>query len=1021
MLTVAVLGPVEILREGTPHAVRPGKTTEVLVRLALEAGELVRTERLIEDLWGDSGGTARRNTLQTKVSSLRRALAGVARVEGSDAGYTLWVPREEVDAFAVLSLAAEVTARRAAGELAEAAEASARALALFRGDLLRGAGDGSWTLAHRARYGEVRMSLIEARLATLVAAGLAADVIGELEALVIEHPLREGLWASLMRALYQSGRQADALATYRRVRTQMSEELGLDPGSELQALEQQVLLQAPELGAPVDQRPPSHVAGPPRYGNLPSLLSHIDGRDGDVAAVEALLSADRLVTVAGPAGVGKTRLAIEVARQHRAGEAWLVRLETATTVRAVLDRVTDALGLVKGPDHQILDQLRSRHALIVFDNCEQAPQPIGAVASKLLDAAPEVRVLATSQVPLSLAGEVLHSLAPLTQETSVLLFTRLARAQQRAFVLDEESGALVAEVCQALDGLPLAIELAAARTKALPIEEIARRLNDRFQLLADPLQARPPRHRALSAAISWSYDLLFPDDQRGLWALSCFTGGADLAAVEQVLQALGVPVDAALDVVARLVDRSLVSVVGDHGKVRYRLLHSVAAFARERMADAGSANAGRNAHARWVADAAGAAATGLRSGEQGLHLAFLREERANIDAALEWTAAHDPLVGLAIANGFGWGWFITGDGAAGATRLRRALDAAAVAPPSDRATNLALRAWMQASNDIAVAEADADAAITAASSSGDAAILATCQTALAFVLLQRTRPRSALAVLEGCTSAQAAAGRAWEERSAWMLIAHASVAIGDLDAARGAAARVEPLVTGTGDDWAMSHFENLVGLLAESERDFDTAASHFEEAAAASVRLGFHAAAGFHLASLGRALQQGGHVPRSIGVLEEAVEIGRGARDLRVVAVARTRLARSLRQAGDEAAAAEAAHAADHWFRSAGGGDGSAMASYLVAALTAGADASAGRRLLEQSLADAKREGDRALVVLVMDAQARQLANSGDAIAGAALLAQADAVAVAGGVSDGERVDANVARRVLATGSASPR
>lgn len=250
MIAVSVLDVVELDRDGERIPVRRGKTAEVLIRLALEAGAMVRTERLIEDLWADEAVATARNTLQTKVSRLRRALGDGALVKGSSAGYTLEVDPSAVDALEVLRLAEQASAFRTAGDSSAALDACATALAMFKGDILSGAGEADWVIPYRARLEEVRVGLIEDQLAARLDLGAAGDVVGELEALVRVHPQREGLWALLMIALYRDGRQADALATYQRARSWLADELGLDPGLRLQHLEQQILAHDPTLGMP---------------------------------------------------------------------------------------------------------------------------------------------------------------------------------------------------------------------------------------------------------------------------------------------------------------------------------------------------------------------------------------------------------------------------------------------------------------------------------------------------------------------------------------------------------------------------------------------------------------------------------------------------------------------------------------------------------------------------------------------------------------------------------------------------
>ena len=548
MFSVAVLGAVSVHRDGEMLAVPAGKTTELLVRLALDAGSRVRADTLIEDLWSERVG---RNTLQSKVSQLRRALGDRDAVIGTADGYTLAVDRDSVDALRVLDLAAEATAARAAGDLPAALEAARSALALFHGEPLVQSGD--WASPHRTRLAEVRMGLLEDVMAARVDLGSGGDVVGELEALVEQYPLREGLWSSLIKALYRAGRQVDALSAFTRVRALLVEELGIEPGEGLQALEQQVLRQSPELttGRGVQQ-----AATP---GNLPVLTSSMVGRTTEIAALASLSQEHRLVTVVGTAGVGKTRLAVEVARGlSSAGGVWMARLDSAEESSNIAELVQSVLH-VTGGEHALVERLTGADTVLLFDNCEHIVEAVGALVEYLLDRAPRVRFLVTSQVPLGLEGEVVYRLDPLSNEDSVSLFAERAQSMRRQFTLDEGTTGVVEEVCRSLDGLPLAIELAAARIRSLSVRDIAKRLEDRFAVLQDPSSHRPQRSRALVSAIAWSYDLLFPDDQRGLWALSCFAGDASLEAAEHVLGSLGVPRAAALDTITRLVDRSLVS------------------------------------------------------------------------------------------------------------------------------------------------------------------------------------------------------------------------------------------------------------------------------------------------------------------------------------------------------------------------------------------------------------------------------------------------------------------------------
>ena len=536
-----MLGPVEVRRDGRLVPVPGGKTVELLARLALDAGVPVRADRLVDELW--QGAAISRNTLQSKVARLRRALGDAQAIGSGDGTYVLHVDPGQVDALRVIRDAGTASQRLAAGDEGDAAAVSAAALACFRGPLLEPAGD--WAVPYRARLEDARVQLLETNLAAR--ASLGDPAIGELESAVTEHPYRERLWELLITALYGAGRQADALAAHRRVRDRLREELGMEPGPRLKELERRVLQQDPALN--VSDRP---VA----TGNLPALASELVGRDAELAALAEQLRDRRLVEVVGPGGIGKTAVAIAAGRAMAGPDCtvWLARLESTSASGDVLDTVIAALG-VAGGEAALLERLRRGATLLILDNCEHVADAAAELAERLLGACAGLRILCTSQVALGLDGEVVLELAPLAPADAVRLFTQRA---SRHGDLDE-----VRELCRALDGLPLAIELAAARTRTLSVAEISRRLDDRFSLLRDPTSRKPERRRALRATIGWSYELLFPDDKQGLWALSTFTGGASLDAFESVIGALDVPASAAIDVIGRLAGRSLLIVDGE--------------------------------------------------------------------------------------------------------------------------------------------------------------------------------------------------------------------------------------------------------------------------------------------------------------------------------------------------------------------------------------------------------------------------------------------------------------------------
>jgi len=948
VLTVAVLGRVEVSLDGSPAAVPSGLTTELLVRLALDAGRPVRVERLVDDLWPGATAT-RRNTLQAKVSQLRRALGDPAALTGGPAGYTLAVDPERVDALRALRVADDGAAQLAAGDAAAAAATCRTGLALFGPEVLPAAGTAEWVLPHRVRLEEVRLRLVEDGLAARLALGAAGEITGELESLVAVHPLRERLWALLITALYRAGRQSDALAAYRRVTRQLADELGIDPGPELAALEQQVLSHDRTL-----------AASPRRRGNLPALATPLVGRADDLAVVRASLADHRLVTLVGPAGVGKTRLATEVARLADAADgAWLVRLEGVRSASELPSALADVVpGVDAGAD--LAEGLRGAEMLLVLDNCEHVAEAAAALAAQVLDTAPRVRILVTSQRSLGLDGELVRSLAPLPEPAAVALFTQRAIERKPSFVLTDDTAPVLARLCRALDGLPLAIELAAARAGILSVAEIAQRLDHRFTLLADPVSGRP----TLAAALAWSYDLLFPDDQRGLWALAQFPGGATMPAVEHVVSTLDVPAAAALDVVARLVDRSLVTVDDSgSGATRYRLLDSVRAFAADRAAEAGAADLAADAVLDWVAGMADLVAAEVHGPGQAARVAGTAAERATIDVALDRARTHDPLTGLRIAVNLGWAWVLLDDSAA-AARLHAArlaadtASAADTAPAELRVTALLLESWLEAmSGDLRPARTALDAAIALAGD--DEGLVNLTRWYAGFVLFQESRPAEALAGLARCHAVFAPGG--WYAGGSRLLAAFAHLALGDIAAGRAACEDAIRVITPLGDAWALLHAAAALGRVAQAEHRFADAARHHAHAAESAAVLGFGGAAALHLAHLGRAQHDAGD-PAAADTLRRAIAGAEEAGDLRLLAMTQVTQAEVLRAAGDRTTARDLLVAANRWYADAGAGDGAELAACLLLTMRAedgDPAAEAELRRLQQSTEDPRvRVGD---------------------------------------------------------------
>ena len=881
-----------------------------------------------------------------------------------------------------------------------AADLCASTLLLYRGDVLQAAGDGEWVHPHRARLEEARMLLLETQFTARLRLGDVGDVIGELEAAIATYPFQESLWELLITALYRAGRQADALSTYQRVKNQLADELGLDPRPQLQQLEKRILVQ----DASLDARPAGRVGAARSVGNLPSMTGELVGRDAEVAALSDLLASERLVEIVGPGGIGKTAVAIAVGRALTSptltegdgaadgvGSVWLARLETAATANEVVDVL---IGAMDGPGGEaaLLERLKSSSTVVILDNCEHVIDAASALAVRLLDAAPELRILCTSQVSLDIDGEVVFELPPLVLSDAVELFTHRATAQRLSHTATADNDS-VRDLCRSLDGLPLAIELAAARTRTLSVEEITRRLDDRFLVLSDPTSRKPERRRSLKSTIRWSYDLLFPDDQRGLWALATFAGGAPLPAVEFVLDALDVPAAAAIDVVGRLASRSLVIVDEETASrartsrsgqaplpsVRYRLLDSIRAFALEAMTDAGSADRARAAHAAWFAEAAGSSTAGVRSGHQAEHLSFARTERANIDAALAWAASHDAILALDIANGFGWAWVVLGD-SRGAQRIVTALEAVDdAAPARDRATALLLAAWIEASTDhLELARAHIATATELADETGDPELRARCAYYLAYVVSHHGEFRRAMELTDRSRALYDTLDLPWDQAASSLFAARAAISAGDHERSIEAADQVQHWLQAVDDPWLHVRGDAMLGELARLQHRFDDAVRHLGRAADRSRQLGFQQTEAYQVMSLGRAQCQAGDYQAGSATLQLAIDKAQATGDVRLAALARVHLGRVLRASGQLASARTALESAAAWHRHAGGGEQDALGECLLAAMDAVEQVPGAEKRLVTILDEARAEADAPVEVFALDALARIAAAAGD-------------------------------------------
>jgi predicted ATPase/DNA-binding SARP family transcriptional activator len=656
-----LLGPLEVVADGRVVPIGSVQQRAILVTLLLARDAVVSSGELLDVVWGEHPPASADSTLRGLVWRLRKQLPG-ADVGRHGDGYRLVAGDDAVDARRFERLIAE--GRRAAEEDRAETVVSVleTALALWRGPALGEFASWPFAQADAARLDEGYLAAVEDLAEAELALGRVASAVARLEPVVRNWPLRERAVGALMLGLYRSGRQADALAAYRRLRHTLAEELGVEPTPALRRLEAAILRQSDELLPRPSPSVPSPPLDRPR-DNLPTALTPFVGRAAEQAEVQALLATSRLVTLTGPGGVGKTRLAVEVAaavRDKFPDGVWFADLTAVSERALVAPAIAAGVGLLVGELAQaeggvgaaLAERLRSRRLLVVLDNCEQVVDSAAAAVHDLLRACPGLVVLATSREALAVTGEVVFSVPPLSLPAgdpgpaddggadsllrfdAVALFCARAQAADRTFALSPANAEAVVRICRRLDGLPLALELAAARARVLGTAELARQLHDRFAALGEGPRTAPARQQTLRAALAWSHDLLSPVEQTVLHRLAVFPATFDLDAVRAV---------AGPDAVApftRLVDKSLVTVISDESRVRYQLLESVRAYAFEQLSAAGEVAAAQRSHR----DAFLTLARALVADDEGWltagHFRRLDADYVNFMAALEWSWAN---------------------------------------------------------------------------------------------------------------------------------------------------------------------------------------------------------------------------------------------------------------------------------------------------------------------------------------------------------------------------------------------
>jgi len=644
-----VLGPLQVTRNGAVVPVGGPNVRMTLALLVANRSAVVSVDRIADALWGDTPPRSAVTTVQGNVSRLRRILEPEVQISARAPGYVLEVDADEVDSGRF-----EAQVREAAtAEPITAESLLSRALAGWRGQAFEEFADREWARGEAARLDELRVIALEELMEARFALGEHRALVGELERQVLDHPLRERFWRQLMLALYRSGRQGEALRRANEYRRILRDDMGLEPSAELRALESRIIEDDAALTL-ADATETGTVHGAPHTD-----ATRFFGRDEDLTDIAGLLAARRVVTLTGPGGVGKTRLAMQIATtESRASQpVCVVELAHARDERSAIQAIAAALDVQQRQhlslESTLIEHLRDRRMLVVLDNCEHLLDWVGPFVDRVRNASENVGILATSREPLGLPGERIWVVGPLDTPYpeartpadvgrfgAVQLFLDRAAAAQPGFTLTADNAAAVAEVCRRVDGLPLALELAAARVRTMSPETLADRLRQRLDVLGATQRGAFERHRTLRAAIQWSYELLTPAEQDVFAQLAVFVGGFDLEAAEHVCAPTSGG-GAVPDLLANLVDKSMVQIV-DLRQSRYRILETLGEFGLEELANRGSGDDVRRRHTAWYVDVAERSASGLAGPDEGEASIRLEQDFENCrEAHASAVARHD--------------------------------------------------------------------------------------------------------------------------------------------------------------------------------------------------------------------------------------------------------------------------------------------------------------------------------------------------------------------------------------------
>jgi predicted ATPase/DNA-binding SARP family transcriptional activator len=892
LLEIRLLGPFEAFAGGSLAHVGGSKRQALLAMLALRGGRVADIDTLVDALWEEELPSAPRNALHHHIARLRAALGEESIVASFD-GYALKDAR--VDAIRFEELLAETRSALRDDDVPAAADAVASALALWRGSALQGLTGTAWFSAEARRLETLRVDALEEDFEVRLALGEHRELTPALRSALADNPFRERLWGQLMLALYRSGRQADALETFQEARRVLADKLGLEPGPELRRLQEAILAHDPAIAAiPVDRR---------RRGNLPAPSTSFVGREDELAHVPGLLREHRLVTLTGPPGVGKSRLAAETARsleREFPDGIWLVDLARAGGADDAVRLLAHAVD-VRGSDPlaRVTSRLRSTSALVVLDACEHVLDEAARIVATLLAGCPGVRILATSREALHATSEVRLPVAPLRSAAVDLFFDR-ARAARPGLEADAEAVALAAEIVGRVDSLPLGIELAAARVNVLGLAELVSILERRSALLRDSPASDPARN-ALQELVEWSYDLLHGDEKTLLQQLAVHRGGASLASLAAVGATRGLNEATVGYLVAALVDKSIVSASFSGGAARYDLLGSVREYVLERLDESGGLVAARAAHAEYFAALADQARGELRGPEWLGWERRLELENDNFWAALAYARdAGDSATAVRLGT---LGWYFTL--AERVSEGRRFLELALSATRDDAPADLRIE-LLAALCFLATEELDLDAALNAgehalalAASTPAPRQLGLAQLTGALALAQSGDEERADAMAQAACATLEAAGDDWGAAASAIIRATGAARAGDVPTV----AAMTETVRRHADAIEYDAFR-VPGLLLEAwvaERRRDSAATvgGYRRALELAGRIGFGDHAALALSALGSNALAGGDLREAEELQRQALATAEAADATWVAAHARVQLGRIAAASGD--------------------------------------------------------------------------------------------------------------------------